>query len=296
MATRGATYSTWKRRSPTRPRRRAVRPSLSGAELERARQLLFAAREKRVHPHKDDKVLTDWNGLMIAALARGSQVLGERALCGGGREGPPLHHGPDDRSRTDGFSIATGMEKLRYRQTWTITPSWSGGSSSFTRPHSIPDSSPRPSGSTAINWRISGTRRREASFSRPMTARSFCSARRTPMTAPCRRATRSPCSISCRLARMTGDADLENKAAQLGRALSGKVEQFPAGFTQLLCALSFALGPSHEVVLAGAPESADAASNARGPQIPFHTGKGGPSPARGRTARKGRPFRSWPLF
>jgi hypothetical protein len=58
-----------------------------------------------------------------------------------------------------------------------------------------------------------------------------------------------------RLARMTGDADLENRAVRLGRALSGRVEQFPAGFTQLLCALSFALGPSHEVVLAGEPES-----------------------------------------
>jgi len=58
-----------------------------------------------------------------------------------------------------------------------------------------------------------------------------------------------------RLARMTGEADLENKAVQLGRALSGRVEQFPAGFTQLLCALSFALGPSHEVVLAGVQES-----------------------------------------
>ena len=58
-----------------------------------------------------------------------------------------------------------------------------------------------------------------------------------------------------RLARMTGDGDLENKAAALGRALSGKVDQFPAGFTQLLCALTFALGPSHEVVLAGVPES-----------------------------------------
>ena len=30
---------------------------------------LFAQREKRVHPHKDDKILTGWNGLMIAALA-----------------------------------------------------------------------------------------------------------------------------------------------------------------------------------------------------------------------------------
>ncbi|MBS4538376.1 thioredoxin domain-containing protein [Clostridium sp. D2Q-11] len=37
--------------------------------------MLFYAREKRVHPHKDDKILTSWNGLMIAALAYGSRIL-----------------------------------------------------------------------------------------------------------------------------------------------------------------------------------------------------------------------------
>ena len=42
---------------------------------QRARQKLFKSRAKRVHPFKDDKVLTDWNGLMIAALAKGAQVL-----------------------------------------------------------------------------------------------------------------------------------------------------------------------------------------------------------------------------
>ena len=45
--------------------------------LSRIQKALFEAREKRVHPAKDDKILTDWNGLMIAALARASQVLGE---------------------------------------------------------------------------------------------------------------------------------------------------------------------------------------------------------------------------
>ena len=39
--------------------------------------LLFKAREKRVHPAKDDKILVDWNGLMIAALAKASSVFGE---------------------------------------------------------------------------------------------------------------------------------------------------------------------------------------------------------------------------
>lgn len=41
------------------------------AELEACRRILFSAREKRVHPYKDDKILVAWNGLMIAALAKG---------------------------------------------------------------------------------------------------------------------------------------------------------------------------------------------------------------------------------
>jgi hypothetical protein len=39
------------------------------------RSRMFAARGRRIHPLKDDKVLTDWNGLMIAALATGARIL-----------------------------------------------------------------------------------------------------------------------------------------------------------------------------------------------------------------------------
>ncbi|RTQ86977.1 thioredoxin domain-containing protein [Lysinibacillus telephonicus] len=42
--------------------------------LESARKQLFEYRELRVHPHKDDKILTAWNALMIAALAKASKV------------------------------------------------------------------------------------------------------------------------------------------------------------------------------------------------------------------------------
>ena len=38
-------------------------------------QILFNEREKRVHPQKDDKILTDWNGMMISALARAGRIL-----------------------------------------------------------------------------------------------------------------------------------------------------------------------------------------------------------------------------
>ena len=42
--------------------------------LAQSRKILFAARAKRIPPGLDDKVLADWNGLMIAALAKTSRV------------------------------------------------------------------------------------------------------------------------------------------------------------------------------------------------------------------------------
>jgi uncharacterized protein YyaL (SSP411 family) len=44
---------------------------------EEVRSHLFQVREARIHPLKDDKILTDWNGLMIAALAKAGAALGE---------------------------------------------------------------------------------------------------------------------------------------------------------------------------------------------------------------------------
>jgi uncharacterized protein YyaL (SSP411 family) len=46
-------------------------------QLDWAREMLFSIRNQRVHPLKDDKILTSWNGLMIAALAKGGQALGD---------------------------------------------------------------------------------------------------------------------------------------------------------------------------------------------------------------------------
>lgn len=43
--------------------------------IENIRLRLFEEREKRIHPLKDDKILTDWNGLMIAAMAMAGRVL-----------------------------------------------------------------------------------------------------------------------------------------------------------------------------------------------------------------------------
>jgi uncharacterized protein YyaL (SSP411 family) len=43
--------------------------------LAEAHRKLFEAREKRVHPGRDEKVLTSWNGLMLAAFAEAARAL-----------------------------------------------------------------------------------------------------------------------------------------------------------------------------------------------------------------------------
>ena len=58
-----------------------IKQNLRGQDLQKRleaiRQKLFAYREKRVHLYRDDKILTDWNGLMVVVLAKGAQVFDE---------------------------------------------------------------------------------------------------------------------------------------------------------------------------------------------------------------------------
>ncbi len=53
-------------------------PEAVAASLQEIKDRLFQAREGRVKPHRDEKIITAWNGLMLSALAQGAQVLGHR--------------------------------------------------------------------------------------------------------------------------------------------------------------------------------------------------------------------------
>jgi uncharacterized protein YyaL (SSP411 family) len=55
-------------------------PTAVEAALERARRKMFDAREKRVKPFRDEKILASWNGLMIGALADAGAALGDRGM------------------------------------------------------------------------------------------------------------------------------------------------------------------------------------------------------------------------
>ena len=66
-------------------RRHGRTPEEVRAVVARGREVLFEARAPRPRPHLDDKVLTAWNGLMIAACARAARVVA--ALSAGSSDG-----------------------------------------------------------------------------------------------------------------------------------------------------------------------------------------------------------------
>jgi uncharacterized protein YyaL (SSP411 family) len=82
------------------------------AALRRVREQLFAARASRPRPHLDDKVLTAWNGLMIAAFARAARVLPDSLSAGRYLTAARRAAG---FIRTTSWDAATGRLHRRYR-------------------------------------------------------------------------------------------------------------------------------------------------------------------------------------
>jgi len=72
-----------------------------------------------------------------------------------------------------------------------------------------------------------------------------------------------------RLSRITANPELEIMADRLVRAFSGNVRQFPSAYTQLLSAVDFALGPSHEVVISAFVGAEDTSVMLRALRKPF---------------------------
>ncbi len=86
--------------------------------LDRIREALYLAREKRPHPLRDEKIITAWNGMMISALAQAGDLLGNSAYLDGAERAAKLLWGSNWRHgeglwriHLDGRSSVVGRQE-----------------------------------------------------------------------------------------------------------------------------------------------------------------------------------------
>ena len=215
-------------------------------------QKLYDVRVKRIPPLKDDKILTDWNGLMIVALARAARVFDKKEYQNAAekavrfitvklmKEGRLIHRFKEESGLTANlddyafliwgllelFETSSKPEFLRLAfalNTATIKHFWDDVNGGF---YFTPDDGEKllvrekliydgaiPSGNSVMMLNL------------------------------------------LKLSRIYSKPDLEEKAAILMAVFAKQVSKVPSAFTFLISSLDYAIGPAYEIVIVGKPEN-----------------------------------------
>ncbi len=220
------------------------------ARMEEIREELFTYREKRIHPNKDDKILSDWNGLMIAALAKGAQVFDEPKYASVAKsaadfilknvrtsEGRLLHRYRDGEAaltaHIDDYAfLIHGLLEL-YEATFEVNYLETALALNEDLIRHFWDHRNGGFYFTADDGESLLVRQKEIYDGAVPSGNSVAMLNLLS------------------LGRVTASADFLEKAAKIGRAFCENVSQLPSAYTQLMVAVDFAVGPSYEVVIAG---------------------------------------------
>ncbi len=214
------------------------------------RELLLAERNKRVHPLKDTKILTDWNGLMIAALARAGAVFDAPQYTKAAEkaadfllsnllspESTLFHRYCDGEVAIHGFlndyAFLIWAQIELYEATFAtrflqnavqlsedmIRGFWDGEQGGFNFTHQDAEQLP--------------ARLKDADDGAVPSGNSVAML------------------DLLRLGHLTGNTFFLGKALQTGNTFAPMMELSPLAFTQMLGAVDLAIGPSYEVVITG---------------------------------------------
>jgi hypothetical protein len=215
-----------------------------------SRRRLLRAREERIHPQTDEKILTNLNGLMIAALAKAAQAFNESRYRYAAEkaadflltnmrnsEGRLFHRYKDGETSILGFLddysfFVWGLIEL-YEATFETEYLRSAVELTNLMLSHFHDEEGRAFYSSANDAETVIARRKDIYDSAFPSGNSMAALN------------------LLRLAHLTGKSKLEDMAVSMIRAVSGVVSSAPTAFTELLAALDFALGPSSEVVVVG---------------------------------------------
>jgi uncharacterized protein YyaL (SSP411 family) len=229
---------------------RGMDPAALEARLAPMREKLLAARSQRVRPLLDDKVLTDWNGLMIGTLAHGARALSEPRYAEAASraaafcletlrdgDGALLHRYRDGEAGipaflTDHASLIWGLTEL-YQATFELR--WLAAA------RDLADRMIRGFHDEELGgFRFSGSSG-ERLIAAPRDAYDGALPSGNSMAA----------YALAVLGRLTGEPRYTDLARETVLAFSQPAARFPTGHPFLLLAFDLLSGPGREVVLAG---------------------------------------------
>ncbi|KIL39490.1 hypothetical protein SD70_19585 [Gordoniibacillus kamchatkensis] len=237
-------------------KRKSLDPAELGQRIEASRQKLFEAREGRIHPGKDDKILTAWNGLMIMALAKAAKALGEPRYAEAAARAVRFIR--SKLVREDGRLLA------RYRDGEAAYPAYLDDYAFLVwglielyeatfRIEYLKQAQELNRDMLRLFWDeeegglfFTGSDGEEL-FTRPKEIYDGA----LPSG-------NSAATLNLlKLAKYGYDAKLAQKAEEQIRAFAGAVSSYPSGHALFLIALDFAYGEPMEIIIAGAPDAAD---------------------------------------
>ncbi|MBW1896102.1 MAG: thioredoxin domain-containing protein [Deltaproteobacteria bacterium] len=218
--------------------------------FEEARRKLLEVRNGRIHPLKDDKILTSWNGLMIAAFAKGYKVFGDQDYADAARRAAAFV--------LKNLRTAEGRLLRRFREGDAAYPAYLDDyaflvwglielyEATFELSH-LEEAIALNQAMIDIFWdEQGGGLYFTGKGNEPLITRS------KDVYDGAIPSGNSVAALNLmRLSRMTGNSSLEDRAAKLTRAFSAQLKEQPIAYTQMLIALDFMVGPSREIVIAG---------------------------------------------
>lgn len=219
-------------------------------KLESIRKKLFDYREKRIHSYKDDKILTDWNGLMISAFAKAAQAFNNETYSNAAtkaysfiekylsnKDGRLIHRFREGESglpaHIDDYAFMINALIDLYETTFEIKY--------LKRAIDLNEILIKEFWDTQNGGFYFTSNKSEELIARQKDVYDG--------------AIPSGNSIALlnliRLARFTADSNFEKKASELVKYFSGYISKSLSAFSMFMCALDFQLHSSTEIVIAG---------------------------------------------
>ena len=224
--------------------------------MEKNRETLFKERKKRVPPFKDDKILTDWNGLMIASLAKAGLVLEEpRYTSAAVRAADFLMLKLQDKNRRLVKRYRKGIGGLPAHLDDYAFVVWG-----FLELYEATLEVIYLQEAIRLNdqllkhfWDQQGG----GLFMTADDSEKLLIRNKKIFDGAIPSGNAVAALNLLRLGHMTGRENYLKKAEEISRAFSESVNRYPPGHAHLMMALDYALNPSYEVVIVGRPAAKD---------------------------------------